>query len=398
MSEALNPGENMKNDYDILIIGGGASALAAAITAKTDNPGLSCAILEKKDVLAKKLSQTGNGRCNLSNVSCNHLEPVLDFMSKCGIFFTEEDGRIYPYSEDAKDVVRALEKKALSLGVEIFLSSTVQKVEAVSSTEKPYYGFHVFVCNSDMKDESSSVVHARKVLIATGGKSYASFGTTGDGYIFARKLGHTVSKLAPALTAIEVDENIKSFKGIRSKAVASLFIDRNGEEVMIAEEKGEVQFREDSISGICIMNLSSFIKPLNGLSPEDSFRHYHIKLNLIPGLRVTAERLVDGALDTLVKAPIKEYIERKYSEPEDRLNALRNFKLTVKGLKGWNEAQVTAGGVKLEEVNMDTMESMIVPDLYLSGEVLDYDGPCGGFNLNFAWYTGITAGHAMADL
>lgn len=387
----------MKNDYDILIIGGGASALAAAITAKTDNPGLSCAILEKKDVLGKKLSQTGNGRCNITNANCEHLELVLDFMSKCGIFLTEEEGRIYPYSEDAKDVVRALEKKALSLGVDILLNTTAKKVEAVSPSEKPYYGFHVYYSLTD-QEGNESFIHTRKVLIATGGKSYATFGTTGDGYIFARKLGHSVSKLAPALTAIEVVDNIKSFKGVRSKAIASLYVDRENESVKIAEERGEIQFREDSISGICIMNLSRLIKPLGGLSPEDSFKHYHIRLDLIPGLRVTGDRLLDGSLDTLVKGPIANNIERKYADPNDRINALKNFELTVKGLKGWNEAQVTSGGVSLDEVSPETMESKIVTDLYFTGEVLDYDGPCGGYNLNFAWYTGIIAGHAMADI
>ena len=416
--QLANRGKIMRNDYDILIIGGGASALAAAITLKTDNPDLSCAILEKKDVIGKKLSQTGNGRCNISNVNCDNLETVLSFMSGCGIFLTEEEGRIYPYSEDAKDVVSALKKRAVSLGVEIILNCEVKNVEAVSPAEKPYFGFHVFVpeepslwpdlCQRDGPSGSifgqsagkpgMCFIHARKVLIATGGKSYASFGTTGDGYAFARKLGHHVSKLAPALTAVEVTQNIKPLKGVRSKAKATLWIKRGSEDVMIAEESGEVQFREDSVSGIMIMNLSRFIKPINGLSPEDSFKLYTIKLDLIPGLRVTADRLLDGSLETLVKAPIAALIERKTDDIDERIDLLRNFNLTVKGLKGWNEAQVTSGGVSLDEVDMNTMESKLVPDLYFTGEVLDYDGPCGGYNLNFAWYTGIVCGHAMAKM
>lgn len=430
----------MSKVYDAIIVGGGASALASAITAKNNNINLKILILEKKDVLGKKLSQTGNGRCNITNVKAEHLETVMNFLSSNGIFLSEEDGRLYPNSFDAKDVVSVLEREVKKLGCEVLLDAEVKHVYKADDESTSFgYNFEIeALVGNDEKEPADSKgldggkefadskglgvskelaeskgldaskelagsknnadtkllkkFFTKKVIIATGGKSYASFGTTGDGYIFARSLGHNVSKLIPALTGVEVQENIKSLKGVRQKARVALYMNEN----MLFQEDGEVQFREDSISGICVMNLSRLIRQIDGLSPEDSYRHYRIEMNFIPDINITSENLKDESLTTLVKGPIATLIERKYLSGEERLNEVKNFKLTVKGLKGWNEAQVTSGGVSLNEVDIETMESKLVNNLYFTGEVLDYDGPCGGFNLNFAWYTGILCGKAIA--
>lgn len=404
----------MKNEYDVVIIGGGVSGMTAAITLKRACPEWDVAVFEKKDVFLKKLSLTGNGRCNISNADCSSKELVDDFLRSVGITLRNDGtGRLYPYSEDAKDVCRLLIKSAENCGAELYTEAIVTGLEAIPLESDPRGGFHIFL------EEDDQAVYAENVVLATGGKSYANCGTTGDGYVFARRLGHTVSKLAPALTAIEVVDNIKVLKGVRTKAKAYLY--RDGE--LITSESGEVQFREDALSGICIMNLSRFIKPLKGESPEDSFKHYEIRLDLTPDFSsseirdMLISRMKDLGYDSiyamkgLVKEELAAYIARKESVFFARWNGekisyedtagfmadlLSDLRLTVKGLKGWNEAQVTSGGVSLDEVDQNTMESIIVPGLFITGETLDYDGPCGGYNLHNAWLTGIKAGKGLA--
>ena len=388
----------MKTSYDIAIIGSGASGLAAAETAGR-TPGLSVAVFEKKDTAGKKLSASGNGRCNISNIRCSHLEEVMDFFGSAGIVVRkDEEGRLYPYGEEAGEVTSLLVSCAKTCGVEFYFNSEITGMEAA-----PRGGFLLFVGPKKHR------VHAHTVLIATGGKSYASMGTTGDGYIMARKLGHSVGSLVPALTAVEVRENISGLKGVRTKAEASLY--KNGE--MIFSERGEVQFRSDSLSGICIMNMSRHIR--RGAD-------YEIKINLAADFsRAELESIlknkfaVNGltageALRTLVKKPlISAVLSEAGIEPgessltlaadSDRMkrlaDALDSMSFRVKGLKGWNEAQVTSGGVAPDEVDTMTMESKLLPGLFFSGEVLDYDGPCGGYNLHHAWLSGIRAGKGM---
>ena len=403
----------MKNEYDVVIIGGGVSGMTAAITLKRACPQWDVAVFEKKEVFLKKLSLTGNGRCNISNTRCEEQDLVREFFRSVGISLRADDaGRLYPYSEDAKDVARLLIRSAENCGVEMYTEAIVTGLEAISLDTDPRGGFSIYL------EEDDQSIYAENVVLATGGKSYAGCGTTGDGYVFARRLGHNVSKLAPALTAVEVVENIKSLKGVRTKAKAYLYLDGG----LMASESGEVQFREDALSGICIMDLSRHIRPLKGESPEDSFRHYEMRLDLTPDFSsseirdLMLERMKDlgyestYAMKGLVKEELAAYIARKESVFFARWNGqnlsheeiadfiadeLSDFRLTVKGLKGWNEAQVTAGGVSLEEVDMNTMESKVVPGLFITGEVLDYDGPCGGFNLHNAWLTGIKAGRGL---
>lgn len=404
----------MKSEYDVVIIGGGASGMTAAITLKRECPEWDVAVFEKKDVFLKKVSQTGNGRCNISNTGCEEQETVRAFFKSIGVSLRcDEEGRLYPYSEDAKDVCKLLIKSAEACGVELYTEAVVTKLEAIPFELNPRGGFHIFV------GDDEQAVYAENVVLATGGKSYPACGTTGDGYIFARRMGHSVSKLAPALTAIEVADNIKSLKGVRAKAKAYLL--RDGE--VIYTEEGEVQFREDALSGICIMNMSALITTFAGETPEDSFKHYEIRLDLTPDFSsseikdLIKERLsMKGfdetyALKTLVKEDLANFIIRKEKvffarwmgagitgeEAADFLaDELSDFRLRVKGLKGWNEAQVTRGGVDLDEVDENTMESKVVPGLFITGETLDYDGPCGGYNLHNAWLTGIKAGKGLA--
>ena len=396
----------MRKDFDIAIVGGGAAGLTAAIEAKVSNPKAKVIVLEKMEEPAKKLSATGNGRGNLSNRNCELLPTVIEFFSQCGIVTrADEAGRIYPYSEEAKAVSRALIKRATNLGAEIVTNSSVSNVEV-----DPEGYFHIFI------SEKNEII-AKKLLIATGGKSFANYGSSGDGFTMARKLGHSVTPLIPALTAIEVIENIKELKGVRAKVNVTLMQQGN----LIMEEEGEIQFRDDSISGICVMNLSSKL-PVGGASATNRYEDCRIMVNFVPDFSTvelmefikqqaaTPGLKVGEVLETLVRKPIAARIIKDSGlnagadattlQPAQMVkmaNLLRRFILSPCGKKGWKEAQVTKGGVALEEINMGTMESKLVKGLYFAGEVIDYDGPCGGYNLHNAWLTGMKAGKDMAN-
>lgn len=378
---------------DICIIGGGASGLAAAITAGRENPDKSILIIEKKETVGKKLAATGNGKCNLTNTSCDNMGSVLKFFDSIGIFTrADEEGRVYPYCSQAKDVVYALNKAAEAAGVDIRTGITVEKIVKTAD------GFNIKTNKGDFESV--------KLLIATGGKSAPQFGTSGDGYIFAKQLGHTVTRLAPVLTGIEVMEDLKSVKGVRVKALVKLLKDGQTAE----KEYGEVQFNEDGISGICVMNLSRFIKIDEGESFIEGIRRYSVELDLVPEveteeLEIMLQRRIDagiGNTEDLLISIIPDKL-RKYIADEQELGLselterLKSMKLSVSGTKGWKVAQCTSGGVTLDEIDAVTMESKLIDGLYFAGEVTDYDGPCGGYNLQYAWETGIKAGKAMAN-
>ncbi len=390
------------HQFDLVIAGGGAAGLAAAaeagLLAKSSPTGFSprVALIEKKDVPGKKLSATGNGRCNLSNAACTDREDVDSFFNCLGLLTrTDEAGRMYPYSEEAAEVSALLTETARSLNTEIITGCQISRV--VPAAEG---GFLLEV----NQGADSFGIRCSKLLLAMGGKSYSAFGTTGDGYGMARRLGHTVTRLAPSLVPVQVTEDLSPLAGVRVKARVSLL--RCGE--VIDSEEGEVQFNKDCISGICIMNLSRLLV----LNPEkpfaEAFAEYELVLDLVPELEEEnlAEYLKkkpeEQMLQGLVRKKLAAYILERAAEAGECAelcptvsNLLKNLRFTVSGTKGWNDAQVTRGGVVLDEVNDQTMESRLVPGLYFAGEILDYDGPCGGWNLHFAWQTGLKAARAM---
>ncbi len=391
---------------DICIIGGGASGLVAAIAAAQQENKRKICILEKKPLPGKKLAATGNGRCNLTNQACPGAEETLKFFETIGIFTrTEGQGRVYPYAMQAKDVVDGLVNQAKSLGVDIKTASPAHQVKKLGQ------GFHVIYKGGSLK--------ARTLLLATGGKAGPQFGSSGDGYAFAKTLGHHVTRLAPVLTGLETAVDISHLKGIRVRAEASLIKDGR----QIAKEQGEVQFNQEGVSGICIMNLSRFVKLEQGESFAEGMARYSVCIDFLPDLplhqvetllkeRSRIPGLKGGAL-LLSIVPDKmrqELVSRvgisrqqpANSIPSSKCSALSHlvkcWELPIKGTGGWKKAQCTAGGIVSEEINMDTMESKSVQGLYFAGEIIDYDGPCGGFNLQNAWETGIRAGKAAANV
>lgn len=392
---------------DICIVGGGASGLAAAVSAARENRGKTICILEKKEKLGKKLAASGNGRCNLTNRACSGVSQTLEFFSSLGVLTrTDREGRVYPYSNQAKDVVYALTRSAELLGVEWKTGCAAEKIRFLPEKK----GFQI-----SCKD---SVLKAKRVLLACGGKAGPQFGTSGDGYMLAKSLGHRVTRLSPVLTGLEIREDMEPLKGIRAQARVGLKKDGK----LLATEAGEVQFNADGISGICVMNLSRLVRLEPGEAFADGMARYRIGVDFLPDLsrEETADLLkergkipgftVEEMLLSLVPSGLKRLLAqragiapdgraREISEEKVRKLAeiLKSWECTLRGTKGWKYAQCTAGGIALEELDETTMESRLVPGLYIAGELLDYDGPCGGFNLQNAWETGMKAGKAMAN-
>ena len=385
---------------DICIIGAGAAGLAAAVTAGREKENTGITVLEKKETAGKKLAATGNGKCNITNQKCPGAAETLLFFDTVGIYTrTDEEGRVYPYCTQAKDVVYALVQAAQAAGAEICTDQTVEKVEKTDD------GFKITT--------NKGVFEARKLLVATGGKSAPQFGTSGDGYTIAKALGHTVTRLAPVLTGIEVKEDLRELKGVRVKALVKLLKDGK----VIEQEAGEVQFNEDGISGICVMNLSRFIKLEDGEPFAAGIARYSLEIDFVPELNQAGlENLLksragiemakaEDLLISILPQAVRSVIMREISIDDLRkinlcklAGEVKSWRLSVKGTKGWKAAQCTSGGVSLDEIDMETMESKIHKGLYFAGEVIDYDGPCGGYNLQNAWETGIKAGRAMADV
>ena len=342
-------------EYDVCIIGGGAAGLAAA--ASFDKRIKAC-ILEKNEIPGRKIMATGGGRCNITNAACKNKDLTLDFFESLGmICFSDDEGRYYPYSNHASDVVKILLDASGSAdtgSTEIITSAAAEKIVSESGSFS--------VTFRDTKNGRLCTTKASNVLIASGGKAAPQFGTTGDGYSLAKSLGHHISRVFPILTGVECGD-MRDVKGVRAKGRAGLY--RNGE--LLHEESGEIQFTADGLSGICIFNLTPYIKSSGGESFAEALKQ--------SSFGILTEKLAERVSPDMIK----------------------DWRLPVLAVKGWKNAQCTAGGVLTDEIDMDTMESKLVNGLYFAGEVTDLQGPCGGFNLQNAWETGIKAAKALNE-
>jgi predicted Rossmann fold flavoprotein len=391
--------------YDICIIGGGPAGMSAAITATHLKSNLRVCIIEKNSVLGKKIFATGNGKCNLSHTSCDESLDVLKFFDEVGIFTrTDETGRMYPASEQASDVVAALENALQASNVEIKYNSLPKEIK------KSEGGFLI-----ELPEE---MLACKQLLIATGGKAGPQYGNLGEGYPYTKNFGHHITRTFPVLCPLECVGNFQMLRGIRAKGNVSLI--NNGD--IVATESGEIQFTEDGLSGICVFNLSRFVRLNPALPLVDAIKAYTVAIDFLPGMRGAEVELCikDRAVlpncktedllltmvhpgigvDIMTKAGIGSGKAAKLLSEQDIksiASLLKHWECQVTGVKGWKKAQCTGGGIPFSEVDEFSGESKLTKGLYFAGELLDYDGPSGGFNLHFAWSSGIKAGKAMAN-
>ena len=406
----------------VLIIGGGAAGMmAAAFAAKNGNR---VEVFDKNEKLGKKLFITGKGRCNITNaadledffpaVTSNPKflysafysftnEQVISFFEELGVKTkVERGGRVFPVSDHSSDVIQALKSEMERLGVKINLNAEVKElITEKSSTGETVNGIRLV---------SGKKISGDAVIVATGGISYPSTGSTGDGYRFARRCGHKVSELSPSLVPMEVKEwYAGELMGLSLRNTEIRITDGKKK---LYQEFGEMLFTHYGVTGPVILSASSVV----GKKLKDTELTLHIDLK--PALteeqldkRVLREfetnhnRQFKNAVDSLFPSKLRPVIvelsgipeEKKVHEitKEERLRFVRlikDFTMTLTGLRGYNEAIITKGGVSVKEIDPGTMESKLVKGLYFAGEVLDLDAVTGGYNLQIAWSTGYLAG------
>ena len=403
--------------HRVIVVGGGAAGMMAAIqSAKKENQVL---LLEKNERLGKKLFITGKGRCNVTNgcdveelfgkVVSNHRflyssfytftnQDAIEFFEELGVPLKRERGdRIFPVSDHSSDIIRALEREMDRLGVDVRLNAEVKSL--IIEEDKV----------TGVKMAGGKNEKADAVIVTTGGLSYPSTGSTGDGFRWAKDAGHKVTELTPSLVPVHIKEEW-------CQQMMGLSLRNTGFKAMVGkkkiyEEQGELLFTHFGISGPVVLSFSAYankylekgITVILDLKPAMSKEQLDARI-----LRDFADKInkqFKNSLDDLLpKKMIPIIIERSAISPEKKVNEitkeertrlvtlLKEFDLTVTGLGNWREAIITKGGIAVKEVDPGTMESKLVSGLYFAGEILDLDALTGGYNLQIAWSTAYLAG------
>lgn len=413
----------MKIKYDLAVIGGGPAGMMAA--ARAGELGARVILLEKNVNLGTKLLITGNGRCNFTNNSEENMalaekfgnngkflfsslsqfgpEETINFFASRGVnTIMEKDNRVFPESGKSRDILETLERYLKESKVAVKNNAEVKEI-----IKKGKKIVKVILAND-------KEIIADKFIIATGGKSYPQTGSSGDGYAWLEKLGHTIIELKPSLTPIIVREKfVKELEGLSLKNIEiNLFKDNK----KIDSSFGEAIFTANGLSGPAVFNLSrkisqelpNEIKIRIDFKPELSFKEVDLEIQKI--FTEFSNKMLRNSLDKLLSSRLALTIIKILKIDPDKNNNfvtkeerkalthfLKEFELEIESVAGFEKAMITIGGIKLSEVNPKTMRSKLIDNLYFTGEILDLDGPTGGYNLQVCWSTGYAAGEHAAE-
>lgn len=401
--------------HDLIVIGGGASGLSAAITAK--DFGLDVAIIESTDRIGKKILTTGNGRCNISNntisypfssyhsentgffsnvLSAINVDDTKSFFLSLGLPIVElQNGKMYPKSLQASSVVDLLKLALEDRNIPLYTNCKVKDIHKQNI-------FKISTSNED-----NNLFTCNKLILACGGKSAIKTGSDGSGYILAKSLGHSIIETIPGIVQLKLDNSyLKSISGVKFDGYATLLVN----DQPIRKEFGEILFTDYGISGPPILQISGYaskalskmskVEILVDMMPEksiDEIEDFFEGHFAVFGHRPIIDSLIGIVNKRLIPTILKESgiknlhsscYDLQWDEKKRLINILKNWKFKCIGTNGFNQAQVTIGGVNTKEVNETTLESKLVKNLYFCGEILDVDGDCGGFNLQWAWSSG----------
>lgn len=403
----------------VIIIGGGAAGMMAAIAAA--GAGHQVFLYEKNEKLGKKVYITGKGRCNITNAadtedmfrgivrnpkflySSFYSFTNMDMMASleqwgCPVKI-ERGNRVFPVSDHSSDVIKALANRMRELGVTVKLH---EEVSDLMVTDGKATGI--------ILKHGAQLVEADAVIVATGGLSYPTTGSTGDGYRFAKAQGHTVTELSPALVPFITKETLtKDLQGLSLRNISIQILKGNK---VLYEEFGEMLFTHFGVSGPVLLSASSYVasqlakEPLTlSIDLKPALSAEQLDARILRDFEQFKNKQYKNALGQLLPARLIPMImERSGIEPDKQVNTItreerqrivaqmKDFRMTLTGLRGYKEAIITQGGISVKEINPSTMESKKVKGLYFIGEVLDLDGVTGGFNLQIAWSTGYLAG------
>lgn len=415
----------------VIVIGGGAAGMMAAVAAAEE--GVKVSLLEQNEKTGKKIFITGKGRCNLTN-ACEQESffenivsngkflysafskmdnyAVMKFFEDAGCPLKKERGeRIFPVSDHSSDVISVLNRQMEEKGVKVYLRTRVKEILMNQDQETPSKK-----CITGVTLFDGRKISADAVIIATGGKTYASTGSTGDGYQFAEAAGHTVKEMKPALVPFTVKEDwCMKLQGLSLKNAAATL---KYEKKIIYQGFGEMLFTHFGVSGPMILSASSYYgkkyfgMPVTlSIDLKPALTKEQLDKRLLKDFGENKNRQFKNALDGLFPSKlIPVMIELSGIIPEKRVNeitkeeragfveCIKNLTLTVTGTRDFQEAIITQGGVHVKEINPSTMESRLVKGLFFAGEVLDVDALTGGFNLQAAWSTGYLAGISAANI
>lgn len=400
---------------ELVIVGAGAAGLMCGALASRE--GIKTVILEHTDFSGKKILSTGNGKCNMTNydltvekyyckdekfigniLSKVDSEMLLDVFKSLGLITRDRDGYVYPYSEQASAVREVLFTACMENGVRIQNEVLIENIENADGV------YFIYTNNG--------VIKTKSLVLATGGKTFVKSGSDGSGYGLAKKLGHKIVNTVPALTAFICHEKYyKKVSGVRVKAKIALY----DKDKCVAWEYGEVQFTDYGISGIPVFNISrtgAYILK-TGRKPYvliDFMKDYS-KEEIVEILSAASKnRTISEQLSFMLNKKLAMLLleltgiskEAKIAEVSANqigklTDMMKGYRTDIANIKGFDYAQVTAGGVSTEEINSDTMESRLHENLYFAGEIIDVDGKCGGYNLHFAWATAMITAKAIAE-